>query len=105
MRGEPQKGLAVDISRIRRTIFGSTDGRPGLPFLDNFAQCSLNFLRLQATTVAGLTKNKASFQPDQIFEIQDHKILSIGLMTGLLSFLWYTSSWCRRATISIFIES
>ncbi len=32
IRGDPQRELAFDISRIRRTIFGSTGGRPGFPF-------------------------------------------------------------------------
>ena len=53
MCGAPQSGLADDIRRMRsRTCLGIV-GRPGLPALDNFLQCSLNFLSRQAMTVSG----------------------------------------------------
>ena len=86
IRGDPQKGFAFDISRIRQTIYGSVAGRPDFPFLHSFVQCSLKFLRLQAMIVAGLTKYKASFQPGHNFEIRGHNIRSVGLILGLLSF-------------------
>ena len=47
---------------------------------------SLNFLRLQAITVAGFTKINASFQPDQNFEIQARNIRSGALILGFYFF-------------------
>ena len=69
-----------------------------------FVQCSLNFLRLQLTTVAGLTKYKASSQPAHIWESNDQKIRSVCLILGFLSFLLYTFNWCRRAAFSIWMD-
>ena len=83
--GEPQVGFMVDMVRISSCTFLRVAGRPGLPFLDNRVQCSLNRLRCHRITVFGLTKISASFQSDQTRDSILHRIRSAGRILGLFT--------------------
>ena len=52
MRGEPQRGFALDISRMRSRTACATGGLPGSPRASR-AQWSRNLRRCQAMTVLG----------------------------------------------------
>src|SRR6185369_5543139 len=59
MRGEPQRRLVVDISRIRSRTASSSAGRPA-GLRDNRAQCSRNLLASSATRTAFMESHRPS---------------------------------------------
>jgi hypothetical protein len=80
MRGEPQRGFAVDILRMRSWIALSTAGLPGLA-RERRAQWSRNLRRCQALTVRGWTKTRASRQPVAA-ELEIERELVVGPLPG-----------------------
>ena len=83
--GEPQVGFILDRVRMSSWTSLGVAGRPGLPFLDNWVQCSLKRLRRHRITVSGLTNISASLQSDQTRDSRLQRILSHGPSFGLLT--------------------
>ncbi len=79
MRGDPQEELARDILRMRSRISSAMDDRPGVPGRLRRVQWWRNRLRCQEMTVMGLTKTRASCQPDHALDSQTQSRRSAGL--------------------------
>ena len=99
MRGEPQRGFAVEMSRIRVRTSWLTTGRPGLLWLSR-AQWARKRVRCQAITVAGCTKTRTSCQRRQCRTSHTQKIRSVGRIAGRRIDCLYMASWCRSAPTS-----
>ena len=99
IRGAPQVGLDLAISRISLRVPGATCGRPGLR-LDLILQRSLNPLRCHRITVSGLTRISALFQSCHILERITQKIRSRVRIAGRLVCRLRMASCWRRARFS-----
>ncbi len=87
MRGEPQRGLALDILRRRSWTALAGLGLPGLG-RERRVQWSRNLRRCRAMTVLGRTKTKASRQPAQVLDSHAQSNRSATLVRGRVGHRW-----------------
>ena len=100
MRGAPQRGFAVDISRINARTSAGTPGRP--------VRCRLFHVqnrreprRCQASTVAGCTTWSAARQPGHRCDSHAHSRRSTVVKRSLgRRERFAIANWCRSARIS-----
>lgn len=99
IRGEPHRGVAAEMSRIRFRTSLLIAGRPGCLRL-SCAKCSRNRRRCQASTVVGWTKTRTSCQRAQCRANHTQTIRSEGRIWVRRTDGCYTVSRCRSATAS-----
>jgi len=100
MRGAPQSGFKVDISRINARMSAGTPGRP--------VRCRLFHVqnkrkprRCQARTVAGWTTWSAALQPCHLCDSHAHSTRSMVVKRSRgRRERFATANWCRSARIS-----